>query len=342
MEWMDDRLRMALLKEKSAYREFWKKFGGAEGVIATYRLKQEYYKKNPDPIGHVAPGHNCPADKDFYEFVVGLFGSFGIVVTDELTYDSLQKNLEALNPYPEELPDPLPFHFRQSPAVTQLVDWNINNAPSEHDYTVPVDVAIKRLQPWERLVRIDLRRRNEDILNELSRFLKRVAASRKNPESCNHLRVTADCRVEHIDWADNYEQWQLDDTRARVEVWRNIKIYRMRRGANKKNFKQIGKELGMKADAAKQAFASVYSRIEGRKYDNDKKLLKKVDKEELKRTCATCRDKPERGGNCKVPCQDVMSFIKQDYGSRTGQSPRTGVAYFAPSRHGNKARLTDD
>lgn len=306
MYWMDDRLRMALLKEKNAYREFWKKFGGAEGVIATYREKQEYYEKNPDHIGHVGPDPKCPADKVFHDFIVGLFGSFGIVVTDELTGEALQKNLESLNPYSEELPDPLPFHFRQSPPVTQLVDWN-SNTPSEHDYTVPVDVAIKRLQPWERVLRIDLRQKRAKIVEEFGNFLDRIAELRSKPEKrAAQYRITKDCHLVELEW--QYDQWETDSSRVHRAARQQLGVWRLRR--QRKTFEEVANETGLSADNAKKSFYAAYELIEGKPYDREqfREKYREIETKGRRKPCDNCRACDPL---LDIPCPDLLDWLEE-------------------------------
>ena len=79
MYWMDDRLRMALLKEKKAYRKFWNKYG-AEKLIASDREIQKYYARNPDPpgSGRVGPDPNCLSTCVVHDFFMDLATNFGI------------------------------------------------------------------------------------------------------------------------------------------------------------------------------------------------------------------------------------------------------------------------
>ncbi len=304
--WMDDRLRMALLKEKAAYRDFWKEYDD-ERILAADREIREYYAMNPNPIcgGRSGPDPNCSATTVLYDFFTGLC-SFNIFFEGECPCgEDLKSALYVLNPFHEEVPDNLPFHFYVCPPVAQLVDFTDDpfaaldgKITPEHHYLLSTDLAVSHLQPWGRLLRIDLRRSKKDIMKDISCYLDRVAELRKKP----------------VGWADNYKKWQPDVSREQKEAWRDLQIWRMRRGPRKKPFLQISRELGIKVDAAKKAFAQAYLLIEEHPLDGShiKKRLKEVDLEELRRTCATCPEKPERGGTCKEPCPDVLAFIEQD------------------------------
>jgi len=337
--WMDDRLRLALLKESSLYRKFWNECGG-EKVLAADHEKQEYYLKNPVPKGELrcfvgAPDPACPAGKVGFDFFHGL-NSFDIAFNGPIPKGAdLKTVLDALNPYSEELPDNLPFYFHEYPPVAQLVSspFGQQSTPKslmihEHDYCVPPEFAINQLKPWERLLRIDLRRSKKDIKNEVGRYLDRVAKRRKNLEACNCIYTSNDGRSEKIDWSDNYAHWQTDVSRAREEAWRDLEIWRMRRGVNKRTFPRISKDLKIKVDAAKKAFAHAYFLIEGRQYTPTKfkDIYKEITLQELSRTCATCPEKPEHGGACKELCPEMLAVIDQYSGSGTELLTSTGVA----------------
>lgn len=305
---MDDRLRLALLKESADYRAFWKQHGG-EMVLKADQQISEYYIKNPEPIGHgrIGPNPACAAEKVQHDFFLGLF-SFKLFFDGEAPRGkALEAFLDALNPYREELPDELPFYFRRDRVVTQLSEGKIS--PWENDFCVETAGAVLHLQPWERLLRIDLRHSKKDILDEVGRYLDRVAKLRKSPEACKILQVTSDRRVECIDWTDNYAQWQTDDSRARKEAWQHLKVWRLRR--QRKSYLQIQEETGIRVDNAKKSFARAYELIEGRRYDTERYNRENAEMQstELKKTCATCPTKLD----CPGPCPDILPYYNQDY-----------------------------
>jgi len=345
--WMDDRLRLALLKESSLYRKFWDEYGD-EKVLSADHEKQEYCLKNPVPKGELrcfvgAPDPACPAAKVGFDFFVGL-NSFDIAFKGPLpTGEKMKTVLDILNPYQGELPDNLPFYFHEYPPVAQLIDSTGDpydalkgKVTPEHHYIVPTDLAIRQLQPWQRLLRIDLSRSKKDIMKDVGWFLDRVAELKKEP----------------VGWSGNYALWQTDVSRARKEVWRDLEIWRMRRGTNKKTFPQISRTLRIKVDAAKKAFAHAYFLIEGHQYDPErfKQLYQKSRAKEVKLPCDGC----QQISSCdpkNYPCPDLIYFytkgagaayVAQVEGKQTERLTSTGIAERLPSQLRSKTRLTDD
>lgn len=330
--WMDDRLRLALLKEKAAYRDFWRKCDEKTILDADCEI-QEYYSKNPG--SYISTDPKCPATKVLHDFLDRLY-SFKIAFELEIPHgENLKSTLDVLNPFNENFPDKLPFHFHEYPPVAQLVDSTGDpfdalkgKVTPEHHYIVPTNLAISNLQPWERLLRIDLRRSKKDIREDIDLYLSRVVELRNQP----------------VGWADNYRNWEPDTSREQKNAWRDLKIWRMRRGKDRKPFSQISRELRIKVDAAKKAFAHAYLLIEERPYDPEKlkKILKKVELKELKRTCTTCSENPKHGGICKELCPDVLAYCEQDDVSLFGRLTKTGIAEPLPPKTRNKTKLTDD
>lgn len=330
--WMDDRLRMALLKEKEAYRFFWLECDEKK-VLDADREIREYYSRNPG--SYIRHDPECPATKVLYDFLHRLY-SFQIVFELEVPQgEDLKATLDVLNPFCEDLPDKLPFHFHDFPPVAQLVDSTGDpydamegKVTPEHHYIVPTDFAISQLKPWERLLRVDLRRSKKDIKDDINWYLNRVAELRKQP----------------VGWAGSYEKWEPDVSRKREEVWRDLQIWKMRRGANRKSFAKISQELKIKVHAAKKAFAHAYFLIEERQYEPEKlkKRLKEVPLQELKRTCATCQENPKHGGPCKDLCPESLAYTNQDHVSRSGQFTKTGIAEHLPPKIKTKIKLSDE
>ncbi len=208
--WMDDRLRMDFLKEKKAYRDFWKEYGAKKILAADLEIR-EYYTNNT--YSGVDPDPNCPATKVRQNFI-NCLSTFKIWFDTEFPIgEDLKVTLDVLNPFREELPDNLPFHFNQDSPVAQLVDFTDDplaalkgDITPEHYHSTTTDIAINKLQPWERLLRLDLRRSKKDIIDDVNLFIDRVMEYRKQP----------------VGWADNYKKWEPDVSRNSKKASRTL------------------------------------------------------------------------------------------------------------------------
>lgn len=300
-KWMDDRLRLALLKESAAYRAFWEETGRhfLSACAETSR------KDNDSPLitNHISD-----------EFFTKLY-NFKIRMTlGRDRKDGFVKKILALDPFnDEELPDPLPVYFYDhlSPikhVVCELPGSTWRDCPHEDSLASlgkpdpvqrprpRIDLGVlnrKGLQPNERLLVVDISRRRGEIIAEMEAFLDRVSEFRKHNDN---------------PWAENYAKWKPETERQRGETWQALKVWKLRR--RKTPFLAIKKETGLSVPAAKKAFARAYELIESRHYDREqfKKVYQEIQSAEVKRTCKTC---PERD-TCTDLCPDVLAFINQD------------------------------
>lgn len=303
--WMDDRLRLALLKENTAYRNFWVQYGG-DKVLNADRLMIQYYAENPEPYGHLGTNLDCAPEVEMDKFHRGLW-AFKIYVADkEMPHKKeLEALLYVLNPYNEELPESLPFCFHEYPPVAQVINFSGDPLEAlegkitpEHGYSVSVDTALNCLQPSQRLIRIDLARGKTAILEDVAHYIDRVAELRK----------------EDVPWAGNYEQWDFFNKRERDETWQALKVWRLRR--RKIPFLMIKKETGLSVTAAKAAYYRIYELIEGRRYDKEKfkEFYQKIQAEEQKGeiACASCKELPNCGKTGNY-CPDMLALLP-DFG----------------------------
>ncbi|MEA2082831.1 MAG: hypothetical protein U9O82_01030 [Thermodesulfobacteriota bacterium] len=324
--WLDDRLRLALLKESRAYRNFWdesdiqkvldarkeiekylreKQRGNPFRVLAmggkhrTYMSLDRFLEIERTPLPSISL---TPHQQDqqlsnalsiFCSFVASL-DSFGIQIRlpneDKCLLPLNEEILSALNPYKEQLATPLPVCFvDRSQAVVQVVNSTHFNTPIEGEY---FDLS-KTLKPSERLLKIDCSRRKSAILKEVEHFLDTLEEKRKN---------------DNYRWHQNYKQWKVEVARKRKETWNHLNVWRLRR--QRKTFKEISHETGMSISTTKKAFARVFELIEGHKYDPErfKEFYHQIKAPEVKRTCQDCPDRQ----NCDSPCPDVLAFIEQD------------------------------
>lgn len=179
----------------------------------------------------------------------------------------------------------------------------------------------KKIQPYQRLLLIDLRENPTLLKERFAEFLDRIYWSRK---------------VSRPEWRDSYVGWVPDRSRERKEAWQHLKVWRMRR--HRKSFSEIARTLSttskkMAIDAAKKSFYRAFELIEERSYSPEefRRDYWEIRKAELKRTCATCPDR----NNCTVLCPDVLSFIEQDTRKHTLGRTVGGTADVLP-RDGRK------
>ncbi|HOE79188.1 MAG TPA: hypothetical protein PLX58_04430 [Smithellaceae bacterium] len=134
-EW---RLRLALLKESTAYRAFW------------------------DDLGH--RGQSLTGD-ELSRFNGGLRENFGIAL------DPFRRAewFEALNPYKQNDDAVVRFYY-PLPAIAQVE----SKTPGEHRYRV----SSTELKPSERLLKVDVSRKRGELLREFTLFLDLVEAHR--------------------------------------------------------------------------------------------------------------------------------------------------------------------
>jgi len=316
--WLDDPLRLAILKENAAYRAFWEKHGGNEAVSA---YAQIYLSDNPDLQAQKVPSKIRELADVFND---GLH-TFGILIKSKHTGSDL---LQILDPFNEELPEYLPLTFWREVPVAQVVNFEMSGL-IEFDYFIDKS-QVDILEPSERLLVIDVSCRKDKILREVKRFIDSV----KETRDIAHL-------MPDEKYKENYSMWQPDVSRRREETWNHLQVWRLRR--QRKSYLQIYRETGIKVNAAKKAFARAYELIEGRRYtpDHFKDIYKEIQAPELIRTCVTCPDHPSNGGSCNELCPDVLAFVDQDYGSLFGRLTSTGVPD-APPKRKNLTKLSDE
>jgi hypothetical protein len=91
-------------------------------------------------------------------------------------------------------------------------------------------------------------------------------------------------------------------------------VWDLRRGANRKKFKEICQALNLSNSTCKSRYYKAFKLLYGRAYDRefDEKARRKVPKEALNKTCDICSEKR----SCTIPCPDVLPYIMQDWKER--------------------------
>ena len=141
-------------------------------------------------------------------------------------------------------------------------------------------------EPYERLLKLDMRRKKADILFEINSLIDREQ-KRSNK------------------YADS-ERWNPDNTRSGKEAWSQLKIWQLWKKGQ--GFKQIATQIDMTYDAVKMAFHKGYERIYNRPYniiDVWENESRSVPMPDIKQFCKNCSDYP-----CKTPCPEYLEFIE--------------------------------
>ena len=282
----DWRLRLALLKESAAYRQFWAEY--TDKARSAYQDIEELNRalqtaKSAAKISAAFERYNgaCETLAAFNTqlYAFGLRGPYG-------------EALEALDPRNVDLPEKLPVTFHEPLAVVQI---EVPGMPLEARAGVPLKRVPEALAPSERILKLDLSRKRGEIEAELKRYL----------DAAEHYRASGDVPEA---WRANYEQWEPDRSRFRTEAWQALEVYRMRR--QRKTFLEIAKTLKIHGAAAKKAFRRAYELIEARRYEPEffRREAQAVRLPELRKTCGACSLRE----TCEELCPDVLGFVVQD------------------------------
>ena len=178
----DERLRLALLKERKAYRDFWDAHG---------RTFLEAWQAG---------------DRErITAFRSGLW-SFGIRFDGGIRGTKAAQFVELLDPYNKDVPD-LPFPVFRDPAPVAVVECP--GIPEEHRLTV----GVNELKPSERLLKVDLARPRGELLEEFKVFLDTVDLCRKSED------IPEDWKENYSAWDQDKSRLRREAWQA-LEVWK--------------------------------------------------------------------------------------------------------------------------
>jgi len=314
----EDLLRLALLKERAAYRAFWKEHGGEKVLKARECIANFFYaagNNHGDGSGWHFDVSKCEPEFDIItRFKSGLYAKFSVNYLEGPT-TPFEESFEALDPFNNKTPTRVPFSFDDPPTIVEVfLDEQGQPPPLGENGYMPLELP---LQPSERLLKVDLSRKRSELLAEFTRFLDAVDCHRQ-PGVDLPLR-----------FRENYEQWGQDRTRFVKEAWTHLEVWRLRR--QRHPFLEICRITGIKIDAAKKSFARAYELIEGHRYDHNRyrDLYREIVAPELRKTCSTC---PERNTTCTDLCPDVLAFLDQGEGKQKDLLTATGTAEPLPRK----------
>ena len=136
-------------------------------------------------------------------------------------------------------------------------------------------------EPYQRLYKIDLRKKPAQMLQEFKAALDAEDARRK--------MVPAE-----------YAAWKQDRTRKREQAWTHLEAWRLRRQVPIPSFPEIAKRLRITPAAAKKSFYRAYELIYGKPFDLE--AWKKDRAENPFKICVNC---PQRKGRTE-PCPEIF------------------------------------
>jgi antitoxin component YwqK of YwqJK toxin-antitoxin module len=122
-------------------------------------------------------------------------------------------------------------------------------------YGEPVTKTWDILEPYERLIKIDLRKRKSELLNEFQNYIEheigiQEAAKQFWPK----------------DLQLSYLLWEPENERQRKEAWIQLEVWKLRK--QYKCYPEIAMILKLKKNTAKKSFYKAYERIYGKPYSN--------------------------------------------------------------------------
>ena len=295
-EW---RLRLALTKESTAYRDFWDQYGDkakqALKHIRAFYARHDCTGGMSEELTNAFLSECEDAYKTLSMFNGPLRERFGIDISSGIAFSNRDEWFNRLNPY--KLNDNAIVRFYYPlPAISQVKGGSIEEIPLEHHFITPFSsIERNEMRPSERLLRVDLSRKRGELLKEFELFLDSVEA----------LRNTADIPET---WKLNYAIWEPDNSRFRSEAWQALEVWRLRR--KRKTYQEIHDLLNIEVSTAKMAFKRAYELIEGKPYSPEafKRDNLQVSVSELERTCFNCPIK----NTCVELCPDMLRYVEQD------------------------------
>ncbi|MFH7326617.1 hypothetical protein [Desulfurivibrio sp. C05AmB] len=332
---LSDKLRLALLKENSLFRDFWDIYSKeALAVIAE--------KNESEDIEGAYVDDFFGDDEIIGPFLVWL-RSCGIS-TENRYAEGLLATVTALNPYNEisdnSPPQPVVFLTRHDPLTLAL--------PDDADFFVE-HYPLRRYSPHnplelktsERLFIIDIACRKSKIIEALENYLNTVSELREEVPKTMKARSKAphghddkktpfkpqDPKVRKLtlpikqkdykgldEIAENYTQWNNESRRDRPEIWRHLKVWQLRRKRN--SYLHISIKTGIRENNVKNSLARAYELIEGHPYDAERFTRAHViiGTKDLRKPCDSCL----QTSNCDPkndPCPDLVDFYTSGQGA---------------------------
>lgn len=358
LDFFDDPLRLALLKESRRYREFWAEY--AEPFLAELRDQPSYPGKPPSweykifrdgKIVHweweaatVTAADHQRINARIAEYVkregYGRGSGIGLGVIDYLIAQvyRISATLTTAEYYKlyDKLADDYPI-LAQADRISKTL---------RHDFAINLRMGMPWCQHWRRVMasldpyndqgsRYVRFRRPQAIFApglgderppvthlavDLSRPKHEIIAAMKGYLD-NIARSRASSNSPKL--AEKLRQWEpVKAARQTPEVWRHIEVWRQRRQG--KPFFQIAEDMGITIDKAKDSFTVAFELVEGRKYDRVlyRVLYRETLPQEVVTPCHRCKDAASCDpltDNCKKMLEYWNRIASQVEGGRREQ-----------------------
>ena len=262
-------------------------FGFSPLDIDKSKLKLAFLKENLDYQKKFEEVINCPLDKKirlFFDNIVEKFGlnknflreaySFKISPTEVLALLNPFKNYREVTS--KKLVNMLPNLFVR-PAIIELF-----KAQKLARFGEPVTKTWDILEPYERLLKIDLRKRKSELLNEFQNYIEHESGIQEAAKQV---------------WPKNlqlsYLLWEPENERQRKEAWIQLEVWKLRK--QYKCYPEIAMLLNLKKDTAKKSFYKAHERIYGKPYS--KSTFKDIVRQHLGQQIKT---EPNEGKKIKL------------------------------------------
>jgi hypothetical protein len=301
-------LNLTILKENFEYLTFFEKFKemNSESFILEVRLdSDESFDDCLERIWSLAK-KGLPFLKDLLSpfginaSILEVLLALGMPFSEVLSLFDPKKDLTDVSS--QHLLEHLPNLF-YSPGMFQIV---FEKDTAEHfniiEYKSPQTI-LPKLRPYERLIKVDLRKKKKDLEMEFKEFLEYAYKHKEHADS-----IKRDEPHTNSPFLDRYRTWEMDKGRYRDEAWTQLEVWHLRK--QRKLFAEIAKELTLTEDTAKKSFYRAYELTQGKPYDPE--MLRKeiwiVRKSELQKICENCPDRD----TCTILCPEALAYVDQD------------------------------
>ena len=303
-------LRLAILKENFKYREFYEKL-----KETPHSMCPEL--RNPNESDYQEYQHRVTLLKirgtPFFGGYAKIFGVYDDFFPEVQKYADISTKdiLSLLDPQKDiinvsrlRLIEMLPLLFT-SRCVYEFGKADYSTTGS-HDikyrrYNLPMEID---LNPYEKLLKIDLRKKKKQLVSEFKNFVDYELTLQKAA-----IELEGALREEESNYSlETAYEWEPYNSRDRKEAWVQLKVWKLRR--QRKAFPEIAKGLGLTEDTARKCFYRAYNLTQGRPYDPEtlRKEIWVVRISELQRTCDSCPVK----ATCTTLCPETLAYVGQD------------------------------
>jgi hypothetical protein len=321
------KLKLAIVKRNFNFIDFYEKLSkDPYSIISEFQSQAEprdaYLKRLGELYGQEGPFFGGRHEEfGFFEYFIAYAQEYWSIPTSEiLSLLNPQKNLGNLNPV---FGRGLPLLF-YSPEIEEfglaygmVVDM-LGGKLCYRRYKPEIWGYVER---YERILKIDLREKSTQLVQELKAFLEYEREYLKAGKKFEPL-MEKEFEIDKNKVDSKFFDYDIDDIRQRKETWKQLLVWDLRRKKEivrtrgtgsvftiRTTFGRISNMLKIPEDLVKKRFYRAYEITQGRKYDIEKnRELWEIRQSELKKECGACEIKD----TCKDPCPDVLPFIEQD------------------------------